>query len=243
MASPILAELSARLRQLERSRVRLASDISESSSPATSLHRLLSNISSFRGGLVEWLSDVKGAGSLSLAVLASQPAVANDYWIFVDSRSQLHLAGLAALSLDLQRLILVRPQRSVDALWVVEQALRTRGVGAVVCEFERLSTTSFRRLQLAAETGGTLGILLRPERAQHQPSWSEYRILVRPLATPGSSDPWQPRRRLQVELLRARKELMAAAKLILVELQDADGRVCLVSELASAAPAVRATSA
>jgi protein ImuA len=243
MTSPILAELSARLRQLERSRVRLVPDISEPFSTATDLHRLLPNISSFRGGLVEWLSDMKGAGRLSLAVLASQSAVGNDYWIFVDDRSQLHLAGLASLSLDLQRLVLVRPQRSADALWVVEQALRTRGVGAVVCEFDRLSTTSFRRLQLAAETGGTLGILLRPERAQHQPSWAEYRILVRPLATSGSSDPWQPRRRLQVELLRARKELMAAAKLIFVELQDADGRVCLVSGLAAAAPAARATPA
>ena len=243
MTSPILAELSARLRQLERSRVRLVPGISEPSSTATGLHRLLPNISSFRGGLVEWLSDMKGAGRLSLAVLASQPAVGNDFWIFVDGRSQLHLAGLAALSLDLQRLVLVRPQRSADALWVVEQALRTRGVGAVVCEFDCLSTTTFRRLQLAAETGGTLGILLRPARAQHQPSWAEYRILVRPLATSESSDPWQPRRRLQVELLRARKELMAAAKLIFVELQDADGRVCLVSGLASAAPAARATPA
>ena len=242
MTSPILAELSARLRLLERSRTRLVPDLC-GSSPATGLHRLLPNISSFRGGLVEWLSDVKGAGCLSLAILASQSAVRNDYWIFVDSQSQFHLAGLAGLALDLQRLVLVRPTRSVDALWVVEQALRTRGIGAVVCEFDRLSTTSFRRLQLAAETGGTLGILLRPESAQHQPSWAEYRILVRPLATLGSSHPWQPRRRLQVELLRARKELMATVKSIFVELQDADGRVCLVSELASAATAARATPA
>lgn len=242
MPSPILAELSARLRQLESSRVRLAPEIS-GALMTTGLYRLLPNISSFRGGLVEWLSDMKGAGSLSLAVLASQPAVGDEYWIFVDGRSQLHLPGLAALSLNLQRLILVRPQRSADALWIVEQALRTRGIGAVVCEFDRLSAASFRRLQLAAETGGTVGILLRPEQAQHQPSWADYRIRVRPLAQPESSNPWQQQRRLQVELLRARKEFMAAVKSIFVELQDADGRVCLVSELAPAAAAARATPA
>jgi hypothetical protein len=57
MTSPILAELSARLRQLERSRVRLVPGVSEPSSSEIGLHRLLPNISSFRGGLVEWLCE------------------------------------------------------------------------------------------------------------------------------------------------------------------------------------------
>jgi protein ImuA len=236
MNSEILAKLAIRMRQIERTRAWSVRDVS-ALSPAGGLQQLLPDAVSLRGGLVEWLSDLKGAGSLSLAVLASQPAIGEEPWIFIESQSQWHAAGLAGLSLDLQRLVFVQSRRPTDAFWAAEQALRTRGVGAVVCEFDRLSTAAFRRLQLAAETGGTLGILLRPERVRHQPSWAECRLLVRPLAVAGASA-LQPRRRLRVELLRARREPAAAVKSVIVELDDADNRVCLVSELATAATSV-----
>ena len=184
--SAILADLSARIRQLERARVRTVRNMPVSSSPAVGLNRLLPDVMSLRGGLIEWLSDMKGAGGTSLAVLASQSAIENELWVFVDGQQQLHAAGFASLSLDLRRIVIVKPERSADVLWAVEQALRTRGIGAVVCEVDRLSQAAFRRLQLAAETGGSLGILLRPERVRHQPSWAEYRLLVRPLATAGA---------------------------------------------------------
>ncbi len=239
--SAILADLSARIRQLERARVRTVRNMPVSSSPAVGLNRLLPDVMSLRGGLIEWLSDVKGAGGTSLAVLASQSAIENELWVFVDGQQQLHAAGFASLSLDLRRMVLVKPERPTDVLWAVEQALRTRGVGAVVCEVDRLSSAAFRRLQLAAETGGSLGILLRPERVRHQPSWAEYRLLVRPLATAGPPSASHPRRRLLVEVLRGRKGFTTES--VIVELDDADGRVCLVAELASATTAVRATGA
>lgn len=242
MTSAIIAELSARLRQIERKRDRPVGDISVSPSPAAGLHQLLPEALSLRGGLVEWLSDQSGAGSLSVAVLASQPAVGDGLWVFVDRQHQWHAAGLAALSLDLRRVVLVRPRQQTDVLWVAEQALRTRGIGAVVCEFDRLPTAAFRRLQLAAETGGTLGILLRPERVRHQSSWAEYRLLVSPLATSGLGNPLLPRRRVHVELLWSRKKF-AATKSVIVELDDADNRVYLASELASATTAFRAAGA
>ena len=239
--SAILADLSARIRQLERARVRSVRDVTVSSSPAVGLNRLLPDVMSLRGGLIEWLSDMKGAGGTSLAVLASQSAIENELWVFVDGQQQLHAAGFASLSLDLRRMVLVKPERPTDVLWAVEQALRTRGVGAVMCEVDRLSSAAFRRLQLAAETGGSLGILLRPERVRHQPSWAEYRLLVRPLATAGPPSASHPRRRLLVEVLRGRKGFTTES--VIVELDDADGRVCLVAELASATTAVRATGA
>lgn len=239
--SAILADLSARIRQLERARVRSVRDVTVSSSPAVGLNRLLPDVMSLRGGLIEWLSDMKGAGGTSLAVLASQSAIENELWVFVDGQQQLHAAGFASLSLDLRRMVLVKPERPTDVLWAVEQALRTRGVGAVVCEVDRLSQAAFRRLQLAAETGGSLGILLRPERVRHQPSWAEYRLLVRPLATAGPPSASHPRRRLLVEVLRGRKGFTTES--VIVELDDADGRVCLAAELASATTAVRATGA
>lgn len=239
--SEILADLSARIRQLERARIRSVRDAVVSSAPAVGLRRLLPDVMSLRGGLIEWLSDVNGAGGTSLAVLASQSAVENDLWVFVDGQRQLHAAGFGPLALDLRRMVLVRPERPTDVLWAAEQALRTRGVGAVVCEVDRLSSASFRRLQLAAETGGSLGILLRPERVRHQPSWAEYRLLVRPLPMAGPPNVSHPRRRLLIELLRARRGFSTES--IIVELDDADGRVCLAAELASATTAARAAGA
>jgi hypothetical protein len=42
-----------------------------------------------------------------------------------------------------------------------EECLRHRGLGAAVAEVARLSMTASRRLQLAAEESGTIGIALR----------------------------------------------------------------------------------
>jgi protein ImuA len=47
-----------------------------------------------------------------------------------------------------------------------EEGLRHRGLGAVVAEVARLSMTASRRLQLAAEGTGTIGIAIRRWRRQ-----------------------------------------------------------------------------
>lgn len=239
--SKILADLSARIRQLERARICSVRELSAATSSVVDLQRLLPDVMSLRGGLIEWLSDAKGAGSTSLAILASQPAVNDELWVIVDGQHEWHAAGFALLPVDLRRMVLVKPKRPTDVLWAAEQALRTRGVGVVVCEVDRLSPAAFRRLQLAAERGGSLGVLLRPERVRHQPSWAECRLLVRPLAMAGPAKASQPRRRWLVELLRARGEFNTRS--VIVELNDADGRMCLAAELASATTAARAAGA
>jgi len=52
-----------------------------------------------------------------------------------------------------------------------------------VADVQRLSWLEARRLQLAAEQGGGLGLLIRPEAVRHQPSWADVRLLVEPLPT------------------------------------------------------------
>lgn len=59
------------------------------------------------------------------------------------------------------RLHLLRPQSEADLLWCVEEALRTAPVALVIAEpSQPLSLTAGRRLQLAAEAGGTTGLML-----------------------------------------------------------------------------------
>src|SRR5690606_19118752 len=75
--------------------------------------------------------------------------------------------------------IFVRPQSQADAMWAVDQALRTQTVAAVIAELERIDDRSARRLQLAAECGQGLALLLRGWQARLQPSWAEVQWLVR----------------------------------------------------------------
>jgi len=66
------------------------------------------------------------------------------------------------MGLDLSRVYLLHPQSVADETWAVTECLRCRGVGAVIAAApEKLSRIEARRFQLAAERGGTVGILLR----------------------------------------------------------------------------------
>jgi hypothetical protein len=66
---------------------------------------------------------------------------------------------------DVDRLRLLRPRAS-DLPWVATECLRCRHVGVVIAVMpNRLTRVEVRRLQLAAEQGDSLGILLRPNLA------------------------------------------------------------------------------
>lgn len=105
--------------------------------------------------------------------------------------------GLARFGLAPAQLVLVRAAARADALWAMEEALRCRAVGGVVLALGQAAPpdlTASRRLQLAAEAGGGLGLLLRPAGGALAPCAAVSRWRVAPL--PGGT--WQ------LELLRAR---------------------------------------
>jgi hypothetical protein len=81
----------------------------------------------------------------------------------------------------LEQLILVRPTSTEDHAWAMDQVLRTRGVAAVWALVEEQDDHTLRRWQLAAETSGALGLLVRPARVRDEPSWAELRLLVEPI--------------------------------------------------------------
>ena len=78
--------------------------------------------------------------------------------------------GLARYGLSPTNLVLVRASRPTDALWAMEEALRCPAVAGALLTLTEIDLTAARRLQLAAEAGGALGLLLRPDSAEPAPS-------------------------------------------------------------------------
>lgn len=74
--------------------------------------------------------------------------------------------GLAARGFDPARLIVVNPRQARDALWTMEEALRSGIFAAVIGEAEMLPPIAARRLQLAAETRAAGALLMLPLRTR-----------------------------------------------------------------------------
>ncbi len=207
----VVAALAEQVRRLEGARRPVAEGVI--SSGCGPLDRLLPERGLRRGTLVEWLGGPgSGAGLLAL-IAAGQAAVGGGALVVVDRRRLFYPPAAVRLGIDLEKLIVVRPECEMDHAWALDQVLRTRGVAAVWCEPAEQDDHTLRRWQLAAESSGVLGLLVRDPRARDEPSWAELRLLVEPIAqphdgTPGQSPRGQPtarrERRVRVTLLRSR---------------------------------------
>jgi len=82
--------------------------------------------------------------------------------VMTHARAELYGPGLAAFGLDTRRLVIARCASRQDMLWAMEEGLRDPALAVVVGEPDRaVALTASRRLQLAAETGGVTGLILR----------------------------------------------------------------------------------
>jgi protein ImuA len=72
--------------------------------------------------------------------------------------------GLCAFGLDPNRVILVETAHRQEALWAMEEALRSRAPAAVAGVVDKLDLKVSQRLQLAATDGGLPLFLLRPAK-------------------------------------------------------------------------------
>jgi protein ImuA len=108
-----------------------------------------------------------GAGLAFSAFLAARRALdeggdAGGMVLWCVAGRGLYGPGLAALGLAPERLLLALGRDDSERLWVMEEALRCRGLTAVVAEIRHLDLKQSRRLQLAAEASGVTGLLYRP---------------------------------------------------------------------------------
>ncbi|MFM8415608.1 MAG: ImuA family protein [Planctomycetota bacterium] len=152
-----------------------------------------------------------GAGAVSLAVaVACRLAAASTgpkTIVVVDRGGWFHPPAVLPWLDDSRQLVVARPSHDDDEIWAIDQALRCRGVAAVVAWPRGVAgrsawggrepmragggrggskpgsqwTVAMRRWQLAARASGAVGLLVRLAAAAREPSWAEARLAVSPL--------------------------------------------------------------
>ena len=152
------------------------------------------------------------------------------------TRQDLFAPAMAQAGLKPGRVIYVEAGDDKALLACFEEGLRHGGLGAVVAEVTRLSMPSSRRLQLSAESSGTIGIALRRWRRQTdavdfgQPTAAVTRWRVTVLPSGPLPVPGVGRARWQIELIRCRAGESADFEL---DACDAKGHLALPSDLAN----------
>lgn len=155
-------------------------------------------------------------------------------------RRDLFAPGLALAGLGPSQILYAECGRDEDVLAVMEEGLRHGGLGAVVGEVGRVLMPSTRRLQLAAEEGGTTALMLkRWRRSGEDPlnvpsaAVTRWRIGCVPSeALPVEGGIGRPRWRL--ELARQRG---GAPFTLIMEGPDNEGRLALPVEPQHRSPA------
>jgi protein ImuA len=149
------------------------------------------------------------------------------------TRQDLFAPALALAGLAPDRVTYVEAGGENAVLACFEEALRHRRLGAVVAEVGRLSMTASRRLQLAAEGSGVIGLALRRWRRQAdaadfgQPTAATTRWRVTSLPSTPLPVPGVGRARWRLELVRCRGGESAEFE---VEACDDKGRLALPSQ-------------
>jgi len=130
-----------------------------------------------RDALVELVVEQWGIGELQLLLPMLKSASDGGRWLVLIAPPYIPYApGLAAAGLDLARLLLLRPKRPEDIPWAMEQVLRQPRAAVVLAWPGRLKSVMVRRLQLAAEAGGSLGILLSSREGGSSPAALRLRL-------------------------------------------------------------------
>lgn len=147
--------------------------------------------------------------------------------LWVVSRRDLFAPGLALVGLPPERLLVAEAGRDPDVLAVMEEGLRHGALAAVIGEIGAAGLTETRRLQLAAEEGSTMALLLRRWR-KGDPMASPSTALTRWRIGSAPSEPLPVSgvgpARWQVELARQRG---GPGFSLILEACDAQGRLAV----------------
>lgn len=125
-----------------------------------------------QNGLIEIITPCWGMGELQLLIPLMRSVVEQGKWILWIAPPYLPYApALVQAGIDTDQILVVKRDTSCkDALWSMEKALQTSNCGLVLAWQNWLPGKVLRRLQLAAETGDTLGVFFKHHDSKYSPS-------------------------------------------------------------------------
>ncbi len=143
------------------------------------------------GAITEIITDGLGVGAMSLAMRiagncqrqtasrAPSAGLTEDHRsiVLVDTFKDFYPPAARQHGIALDRLIVLRVTHGRDAFWAVDQSLRCSAVAAVIAPFVQLDERDSRRLQLAAESSGCLGLIVR-QPSRRTRSFAAARMLI-----------------------------------------------------------------
>jgi protein ImuA len=141
-----------------------------------------------RGAVHEVLHDT-GDAALFFAMLIAR-AASNEKGAVVcaDPHGELYPPAINPL-LSLSRLFMLHVRDPRNELWAICECLRCKGVAATIATPKPLTRIEARRLQLAAEHGGGIGVLIRETKTSTHYA-AATRWLVKPIRGDESVQRW-----------------------------------------------------
>ena len=124
---------------------------------------------------------------------------------WLNERGRPYARGLAALGAQADRLLLIAVDREAQALWALEETLKSGAVAGAIGTLEQTPFVAGRRLDFAAREGRAMGVLLR---ARATDDLSAARVRWRISAAPSGADVFDDKApgpmRMTAEVVRRR---------------------------------------
>lgn len=177
---------------------------------------------------VNWGDDVA-----AILFLAGVAARARGPVLWVVRARDLFAPGLFQAGLQPDRVLYAEARDDAELLALMEEGLRHRGLAAVIGEARRAPMASTRRLQLAAEGGRTIALLLkRPTRPGEDPLAAPSAAVTRwrVASAPSLPVPWDGLGRACWRVMCVRQRGGEPFELML-EAPDETGRIALPARL------------
>ena len=135
-----------------------------------------------QNAMMEIITPHWGMGELQLLMPFMRSITEQGKWIlWISPPYLLYAPALVRASIDIKQVLVVQLENSCkEVLWTIEKALQTESCGLVLAWQNWLPNKVIRRLQLAAESGQTLGALFHHRDSKD--SLSSLRLRINPVS-------------------------------------------------------------
>jgi protein ImuA len=142
--------------------------------PAGAVHEFLCNSTEQKVSSLGFMSGI-------LSTFTNNNAIA-----WVGAARNLFPPALAQFGINPSQILFIHPRKQKDLLWTIEEVMKCEAITAVISEIPEFSFMASRRLQLAVETSGVTGFILRKEqKSMTTASVARWRITAAQSKIPG----------------------------------------------------------